>query len=71
MAPKILELATWFVKQVFLNQKSWLPNGGQLKNFNLNGQLKKIIMIENEEEDNIFFIIILFHQRTPSDNIKT
>ena len=27
-------------------------------------------MIENEEEYNIF-IIILFYQHTPSDNIKT
>ena len=27
-------------------------------------------MIENEEEYDIF-IIILFHQHTPSDNIKT
>ena len=40
------------------------------ENFNLKGWLKKMIMIENEEEYNIF-IIILFHQHTPSDNIKT
>ena len=31
MAPKILVLATWFVKKVFLTQKSWLPNGDQAK----------------------------------------
>ena len=31
MAPKILELATWFVKKATLNQKSWLPNGDQAK----------------------------------------
>ena len=28
-APKILEMATWFIKNVSLNQKSWLPNGDQ------------------------------------------
>ena len=31
MAPKILQLATWFVKKVCLNQKSWLPNGDREK----------------------------------------
>ena len=31
MAPKILVLATWFVKKAFLTQKSWLPNGDQAK----------------------------------------
>ena len=31
MAPKILELATWFVKKISLNQRHWLPNGNQAK----------------------------------------
>ena len=31
MAPKILETVTWFIKNVSLNQKSWLPNGDQKK----------------------------------------
>ena len=31
MAPKILELVTWFVIKVSLNQKSWLPNGDRGK----------------------------------------
>ena len=31
MAPKILQLATWFVKKSSLNHKSWLLNGDQAK----------------------------------------
>ena len=31
MVPKILELVSWFVKKVSVNQKSWLPNGDQAK----------------------------------------
>ena len=31
MAPRILKLATLFVKKVSLNQKNWSPNGDQAK----------------------------------------
>ena len=43
----------------------WWPS----KNFNLKGWLKKIIMIENQEEDNIFLLLFYFtnaHQATTS-----
>ena len=33
MAPKLLELATWLVKKVSLNQKSGLPNGDEAETF--------------------------------------
>ena len=35
MTPKILKLATWFVKKVSLNQKNWSPNGDQAKTLTL------------------------------------
>ena len=59
MTPKILKLATWFVKKVSLNQKNWSPNGDQAKTLTL--------MVDYKPHFQLFFSeLVGLHQRCES-----
>ena len=56
MAPKLLELATWLVKKVSLNQKSRLPNGDEAETFTWRVETK----CESKQTDKRY----LFYQKS-------
>ena len=56
MAPELLELATWLVKKVSLNQKSGLPNGDKAETFTWRVETK----CESKQTDKRY----LFYQKS-------